>query len=114
MGLDFSHCEAHWAYSGFARFRNKLAEQIGLHGYNDIGDTADPKFEPFKKDPIIHLLAHSDCDGHLTPKQCAKVAPRLREIVSAWPDSDYDKVKALELVEGMELAAKENQKLKFC
>lgn len=26
MGIDFSHCDAHWAYSGFNRFRNRLID----------------------------------------------------------------------------------------
>lgn len=30
MGLDFSHCDAHWAYSGFMRFRTKLAAEVGI------------------------------------------------------------------------------------
>lgn len=30
MGLDFSHCDARWAYSGFMRFRLKLASEIEI------------------------------------------------------------------------------------
>jgi hypothetical protein len=30
MGLDFSHCDAHWSYSGFNEFRVKLAEAAGI------------------------------------------------------------------------------------
>lgn len=112
MGLDFSHCDANWGYCGFARFRERLASEIGLNNYHEIRNTNDERFEPFKKDPIVYLLAHSDCDGHLTPTQCKKVAPRLRELVKDW-DDDHDKQHALLLAEGMEAAAKEKKNLVF-
>ena len=113
MGIDFSHCEAHWAYSGFARIRQRLAEQVGLPDYSEIENTADPRFEKIIGDAILPLLAHSDCDGKLTPKECRLVAPRLREMVASWPDDDYDKRQALELAEGMDAAAKAKQSLRF-
>ena len=65
------------------------------------------------KDPITPLLNHSDCDGELTPEECRTVAPRLRELVANWKEDDYDKAKAIELAEGMELAAKNNELLEF-
>lgn len=112
MGLDFSHCEASWAYSGFARFRARLAAQVGLLNYNAISSTDDPRFEKIKDDAILPLLAHSDCDGDLSAKECKTVGPRLLELVASWPD-DYDKRKAIELAGGMALAAKKRQKLRF-
>jgi len=30
MGLDFSHCDAHWAYSGFKQYRCRIWEQCGF------------------------------------------------------------------------------------
>lgn len=114
MGLDFSHCDAHWAYSGFYRFRLKLAEAIGFPEYKDIKSTSLIHYKKIIKDPILPLLAHSDCDGDLDPSDCKKVAPRLREIVSSWPDDDFDKKKAIELAEGMEAAAAAGENLEFC
>ena len=114
MGLDFSHCDARWAYSGFAMFRRRLAEEIGFDNYDTVTTTNDPRFEKIKDDPIIYLLSHSDCDGHLTPKQCASVAPRLRELVKNWSDEDHDKKQALKLADGMELAAENDEHLNFC
>ena len=113
MGIDFSHCDAQWAYSGFARFRNKIAEQVGLKDYNKIDRTDDPKFQAIKRDPIKYLLAHSDCDGHLTAIQCRKLEPRIREILSSWSDDDRDKHRGLELCEGLKLAGEKNQRLEF-
>jgi hypothetical protein len=113
MGLDFSHCDARWAYSGFKRFRNRIAEQIGFTEYDLITATDDPRFENIKKDPIRYLLAHSDCDGHIPPGQAKKLAPRLRELVATWKDDDYDKKQALELADGLEIAASNGESLRF-
>lgn len=143
MGLDFNHSEAHWAYSGFNRFRERLAEEIGIclplmEGFWTIGyeystveltkrlvgtKMVDENFfwlpkKPLRwdkiKDPIVDLLYHSDCDGSLMPGQCKKIAPRLRELVNDWNDDDYDKKQAILLAEGMEFCAKNRKRLTFC
>lgn len=142
MGLDFNNSKAHWAYSGFNRFREKLANEIGIclplmegfwSTHKDSMSTVEltkkilgtaifdefywlPK-EPLKwdkiKDPIVDLLYHSDCDGSLSAEQCGKIAPRLRELIADWNDDDYDKRQALLLAEGMENCHKENVELNF-
>lgn len=113
MGLDFSHCDVSWGYIGFGNFRNRLAREINFPEYESIRNTDDPAFEKIKEDGLLPLLAHSDCDGDLTPDECRTVAPRLREIVSKWADDDKDKSKAIELAEGMEYAASLNESLRF-
>lgn len=112
MGLDFAQSEAHWSYIGFMHFRQRLASMIGL---NDIMAAFNDKDFPWDKypDPIILLINHSDCDEELSPEDCAKVAPRLREMVAPWPD-DYDKTQALLLAEGMDSCVKNNESLEFC
>jgi hypothetical protein len=88
-------------------------------------------------DPLKPLLHHSDCDGDLTPEECAQVAPRLKEIVTGWDDKwkltinpefrekmphypetmemdNYDKTNALKLVEGMQEAVRLGVPLEFC
>lgn len=65
------------------------------------------------KDPIKPLLNHSDCDGDLTPDQCREVAPRIRELVKDWPDDDRDKINALLLADGMDLAVNKKENLEF-
>ncbi len=88
------------------------------------------------KDDIVLLLYHSDCVGELTSEQCAKVAPRLRELIGDWPDKmapfktnkelqaigykeeyiydDYDKKNALLLADQMEECVRFNVPLIFC
>ena len=113
MGIDFSRSKAHWSYSGFAGFRRRLALEIEVDLGMMDGFGGDIPFDSIK-DPIEPLLNHSDCDGGLTPNDCSKVAPRLRELVSDWDDDDYDKKHALFLAEGMEEAISEDEIFEFC
>jgi hypothetical protein len=112
MGLDFAGSEAHWSYSGFNRFRRKLAQMINMnldamegYGGNTSWDTIT--------DDIKDFLNHSDCEGHLTPKQCRVIAPRLKELVKDWPDEDYDKITALILANDMLELVKKKRYLRF-
>lgn len=112
MGLDFSHCDARWGYVGFNLFRSKLAREVGIDLKAMVGFGGDTEWKTVKDDIKI-FLNHSDCDGHLTPKQCFRVASRMEELIKDWPDLDYDKGKAVELIEGMMLAYNRNEKLLF-
>lgn len=118
MGLDFSHADAHWSYGGFMRFRERLAGEAGITlrdmaGFATMADNGKQLPWDAIDDPIKSLLNHSDCDGDLSPDECKEVAPRLRELVKGWPDDDYDKIHALMLAKGMELAASQKEKLRF-
>lgn len=121
MGLDFAGWKdsawddcPHWSYSGFMRFRERLADAIGLKLENTMIGFGGEQPWPDTKDPLLWLLDHSDCDGDLSPAQCRKLAPRLREIVSSWPNDDYDRVQAELLSRAMELCAEQKRKLIFC
>ncbi len=113
MGLDFNGSDARWAYSGFNRFRERLAAIIGIklremEGFGGTGDWNKVK------DPIVPFLFHSDCEGELSPEECKTTAPRLKELVSLWSDDDYDKQQALLLVKGMKSCARRKKPLIFC
>ena len=64
-------------------------------------------------DPIVFLINHSDCDGYIECSRLPSIASRLRELVSEWDDGDYDKKKALELADGMDLAFSKYEDLVF-
>jgi hypothetical protein len=116
MGLSFSHGGAHWSYSGFREFRLRLAREIGLETLNDLA--------LLRGEALMPLLCHSDCDGELSPTECATVAPRLREVVSRWAEefdgtpgsfaSALDRREALKLAQGMEECAALGLPLVFC
>lgn len=112
MGLDFTHCEARWSYGSFNNFRRKLAECIGMNLDAMQGFGGDIPFENYDDD-IIPLLDHSDCEDEIQPEVCKTVAARLKELVRNWPDDDRDKINALYLAEGMELAHQQNEPLEF-
>lgn len=124
MGLGFSHGNAGWPYSGFNRFRTRLAAVIGIQlnrmeGFGprsyELGRFPDTKETSWSTvdDPIVALLNHSDCDGELTVEECKTAAPRLRELVSFWPEDDHDRQHALLLADAMEDAASRNEPLGF-
>lgn len=114
MGLDFKGSEAHWSYGGFMRFRQRLAASVGIvdllamDGFDGKGS-----WESVPNDPIVPFLQHSDCDGELSAAECAKIGPRLREILVPWAD-DYDKQQGLLLCDGMDDCAASGDALVFC
>lgn len=76
------------------------------------GFGADTPFEDYSDD-IIPLLEQPDSDTYLMPEVCQTVAVRLRQLIQNWPDDDMDKMNALYLAEGMELAHQQNEPLGF-
>ena len=99
----------HWSYSGFGRFRERLAtfegfaldEMKGFGGARDWGEVTTD---------LAPLLNHSDCDGEMTPAECAQVAPRLEGVIQAWaiagdPEFAYNIQAARTLVAAMSMVA---------
>jgi hypothetical protein len=122
MGLDFSHGGAHFSYGGFMDFRIALAKEIGIPDLRAMkGFGGDISWDDIT-DPLKDLLYHSDCEGHLTPTQCKKIAPRLREIVDGWekthgvdsPFCFFIRTETLKLADGMVEAAKNKERFEFC
>src|SRR5687767_2435297 len=101
MGLDFrwegsqtSRERPHWSYSGFMAFRDRLAKAAGLLGETDSLNDAYSRREKWPSqfdEPLVILIDHGDCEGDLSPDQCRRLAPRLRELVAAWDVDDYDR-----------------------
>jgi len=113
MGLDFSRSEVHWSYSGFNVFREKLALEIGIELGKMKGFGGNRKWDNII-DPITLFLDHSDCDSELSPNECAKIYPRLLNLVSKWDDEDKDKAKAIRLANNMWECHLEGEPLVFC
>lgn len=104
MGLDTSHDCWHGPYSAFSRFRDALAEAAGFrHCTGPLGipcveldwggicrmigsDLAGewkvmPVRHDGKPEPLIVLLAHSDCDGKIQANMCGPLADRIEELI---------------------------------
>lgn len=120
MGLDF-HTDgipyeedipynerAHWSYSGFNNFRERLAREVGAKCLKDVWT-----HDYHRQSLLYDLLAHSGCDGELSPSQCGAIFATLELAVLHWPEGDYDKVMALRLVNHMQECARMNRALKF-
>src|ERR1700694_3569260 len=103
MGLDFSHCEAGWAYSAFNEFRQKLEQERRLKPWREFNGS----------DPIFVLLQHSDCEGFIEPEDCTPLAVRLAELVRGWEPDDGDRYRALMLVKGLRIAGTRGERLVF-
>ncbi len=118
MGLDISPGGARWSYSGFGRFRERLAEAEGitLQDMAGFGGTAEEgRQKPWDNvnSPLVPLLNHSDCDGYLDSYECAEVVDRLAEIVAEWPENDYDRRSAEALISGMRHCAEHGCSMAF-
>lgn len=112
MGLDFRGADVSWAYSGFMRFRQRVVNGAGYMG--DLREMYGHGLPAaMKKDDIYDFIDHSDCDGELTPEQMRKIEPRLRAIVSLWPDGDTDKTRGLALCDGMRACIQAGENLEF-
>jgi hypothetical protein len=138
MGLDFSHADAHWSYSGFNRFRRRVAAAVGIEldrmeGYHRshqlmaqfdrylVDGTISAPETPVEaipwsiiSSPLVALLDHSDCDGELSPEECATIAPALEAICLAWEEDDFDRQQGLLLVEGLRECAESGEAMEFC
>lgn len=108
MGLDTSHDCWHGAYSAFSRWRDKLAEVAGYQiakvdwGPGSFGprdtvlidwghieeECCQGTWTETPADPLIVLIAHSDCDGWIHPAQAGPLADRLEELLPLLPDEE--------------------------
>ena len=116
MGLDFNHSEAHWSYSGFMRFRERLAR---LDGYDLRQMWEDEENGVDYTDlPMYDFYFNSDCDGELTPEQMERMLPRFRELIKMMEDEDieddWDVEAATMLADDMQDCIDENEPLIFC
>lgn len=113
MGLDFSHCDAHWSYTGFNHFRCRVASII-METEKTIDRLYDERmiYRYLMNEPIYPFIDHSDCDGKLTPDELKQIIPQLEDAVSKIEDV-YDKENGEKLLKGMKLALKNNEDLRF-
>lgn len=111
MGLDTTHDCWHGPYSSFAMFREALAKAAGYEFgtltdrfgarptlYVDWGGVSAsqimgdwdqiPTRIDGTPDPLLVLLAHSDCDGRIPSKFCAALAQRLSDLVPLLPEAE--------------------------
>lgn len=103
-----------WSYGGFGQLRRALARHEGIdldrmEGFGDGNRSWDTVTTDLKP-----LLNHPDDHGDLTPEQCARVVPRLREVLSDLQGGeDWRFLSGLKLAEAMDQAVARNIPLNF-
>jgi len=88
MGLDTTHDAWHGSYSTFNEWRWLVAAAAGFPPLSEMeghGGTRSWDDAPGDR-RLVPLLHHSDCDGELTPAECASIAAALEELVDRLPD----------------------------
>lgn len=140
MGLDTSHDCFHGPYSAFSRWRNAVAEAAGYMvipikwpdmGYEtnsvliDWGHIEEKNYagewDEIPVDPLIILIAHSDCDGVIKPEHAGPLADRLEEILPKLTDEGGVHIGALggmsgvteKFIAGLRAAASSNEPVDF-
>lgn len=88
MGLDCSHDAFHGTYSAFNSFRHMVGKAIGgsYPPHSEPNLDSDSWYGPEGSEPednpgISIFLSHSDCDGSISPEDCALVAEDLEKIL---------------------------------
>jgi hypothetical protein len=121
MGLDTTHNAWHGPYSSFNRFRNQLAKRIGidLNDYVGYGPNGTKDLESIDH-PLMDLFNHSDCDGELTPDQCAKIIEGLDMVIkdcpvpmNAWSEDYLFLSQAIRFRDGCKEAYEKQEVLEF-
>ncbi len=135
MGLDTSHDCWHGPYTAFTRFRNKLAIAAGYtvepvtheHGFTVETVALDwariERENPgvylgdwvTKEDPLVYLIAHSDCDGVIHPAQAEALADRIEELLPLLaPDGlDNTRAQARRFIKGLRAAVSKHEDVDF-
>lgn len=147
MGLDITHDAWHGAYGAFSRWRDALAEAAGyetaklveheelpgkygratvlidwghIEEKNYYGEWDQIPCGSTGPDPLLLLIAHSDCDGHLEPEHCGLLAERLTELLPLIPE-DADggghlgnvRAKTEQFIAGCRAAVDAGERLEF-
>jgi hypothetical protein len=124
MGLDTTHDAWHGSYSTFGEWRAHVARAAGFPPLSEmLGFGGKRSWDTVSKNSrLVPLLNHSDCDGELTPTECAGIAEALGELIDRMPDympdyqdapRSYWRDKTRSFIAGCRAAAVANEPLKF-
>lgn len=103
--------------------KGKEIDGYSLYPFNAHFKATHPslpiRWDVLRPDPLHVLLNHSDCDGEISPEDCAKIADRLEELMPQLPNVEDGghignwKDKTKQFIEGCRAAAKAGEPLGF-
>ncbi len=108
MGLDVSHDCWCGSYTAFNRWRAAMAELAELPSRRGM-----KRWEPYKGDPLVVLLDHSDCGGEIAHKDCKPLADRLLELAKIDPEH-WASERAETFARGLLWAHEQGDDVEFC
>jgi hypothetical protein len=116
MGLDISHNAWHGSYSSFGEWRRTVAELAGFPPLDEMrgfGGSRQWGVDGAGDLRLIPLLHHSDCNGEISPEDCAAIADALKALLDKpWPD-DWLLDKTRQFIVGARTAAAADEPLEF-
>ena len=112
MGLDTSHNAWHGPYSSFNSWREEIAKLFNISLRDMYGFGGNIYWETIEYKDIHILLNHSDCDGKISWREAKLIADDLTSILDKIED-DWVKRKALQFIEGCELAFSKQENIDF-
>ena len=116
MGLDLSHGDIRFSYSGFHRFRTEICAYYGVD-INSLSGFLHGHIHDYEKSGlplgIVPLINHSYCDGELSVEECRVVAAALSEITLKNDEMFMDE-KRKAFIAACEEAIADDKPLEFC
>lgn len=133
MGLDTTHNCWHGAYSSFSQWRNALAVAAGYKlekvSYWEGHETEVPAiqrpdgaghltgdWDDIPEDPVMIILAHSDCDGRIKAEHCSALADALEKLLPKMSDEGFhctDRDRTQQFIDGLRVAAEAKEDVEF-
>lgn len=135
MGLDTTHDAWHGPYSAFSRWREALAVAAGyevvahpvapglrmiLVDWGHLQHRLQGDWDETPADPLLVLIAHSDCEGEIRPAQAGPLADRIEALAPLVPDEDHGswdpgwmRERARRFVAGLRRAATAGEAVRF-
>lgn len=99
-----------WNYDDFERFLHRVATSANIDIDHLHRDDRSDKISSDQPDDIVILLEYHDHGREYTKaEECAKIIPRLQNIISQWDVSaNNDKSIGIDLISGMRHAVELN------
>ncbi|KAB1978622.1 hypothetical protein [Streptomyces triticiradicis] len=102
---DNSSPDVSWSYSGFAAFRQRLAETEGFALSEMWGFGGERPWTQVST-ALEPLLDHPDVGGDdLSPAECASILARLEAITDQWAQEDSDQLLQQHIEDARQLAS---------